>query len=183
MSAIQPILDFAKTHRDAHALEHGNRTISYGELADSIRGTANHLKSLGLKTGDRIGVCLKDTPDHLVALLSVAYMGGVSVSLDWRARLQENLRFVGSLQLSGVLVEPEIKVAELIAARLGLDPDDEQPAVIAAAFTGAIRVACQRWSRNPGPRTFAEELRGCLTVLSTPSTGPAKVKTPAARNR
>lgn len=112
MSAIQPILDFGKTHRDAHALEHGNRTISYGELADSIRGTANHLKSLGLKTGDRIGVCLKDTPDHLVALLSVAYMGGVSVSLDWRARLQENLRFVGSLQLSGVLVEPEMRLAE-----------------------------------------------------------------------
>jgi AcrR family transcriptional regulator len=83
----------------------------------------------------------------------------------------------------GVLVEPEIKVAELIAARLGLNPDDEQPAVIAAAFTGAIRVACQRWSRNPGPRTFAEELRGCLTVLSTPATGPAKVKTPAARAR
>jgi hypothetical protein len=84
----------------------------------------------------------------------------------------------------GVLVEPETKVAELIAARLGLDPDDGQPAVIAAAFTGAIRVACQRWSRNPGPRTFAEELRACLTVLSTTSTAPARVKqTPTARNR
>jgi len=67
----------------------------------------------------------------------------------------------------GALAERETQIIELIAARLTLDPDDEQPAVIAAAFTGAIRVACQRWSRSPGRRTFAEEIRSCLTHLST----------------
>ncbi len=67
----------------------------------------------------------------------------------------------------GALVERETQIRELIATRLTLSPDDQRPAVIAAAVTGALRVACQRWSRSPARRTFADEVRTCLTVLST----------------
>jgi hypothetical protein len=69
------------------------------------------------------------------------------------------------LQFSA-LAERETQFIELIAARLAVDPDDEQPAVIAAAFTGAIRVACERWFRDPDSRTFADEVRACLKHLS-----------------
>jgi len=67
----------------------------------------------------------------------------------------------------GALAERETQLIGLIAARLSADPDDERPAVIAAAFTGAIRVACQHWSRGSRRRSFAEVVRACLTVLST----------------
>jgi hypothetical protein len=69
----------------------------------------------------------------------------------------------------GALAELENNFVELIATRLALDVDDEQPAVIAAAFMGAVRVAGQRLSRSDSQRTLAEEVRACLAVLSTES--------------
>ena len=80
----------------------------------------------------------------------------------------------------GALSERETQFVELIATRLALDPGDQQPAVIAAAFMGAVRVACQRWSRGPDRHPFAEEVRSCVTLLSLTVTGPAKSKRASA---
>jgi AcrR family transcriptional regulator len=84
----------------------------------------------------------------------------------------------------GALAERESQFVELIATRLTLDPDDARPAVIAAAFVGAIRIACQRWSRTHDRQPFAEEVRACVTLLTTASTDPIGSKRiRAARNR
>lgn len=64
------------------------------------------------------------------------------------------------------LVDLETQFVELIAQRLGLGVEDEQPAVIAAAFMGAVRVAGQRWSQNPDQRSLSDEVRACLSFLS-----------------
>ena len=63
--------------------------------------------------------------------------------------------------------EGEALFVALIAARLELHPDDDQPQVVAAALTGALRAACQRWSRHPERRVLTEEVRACVTLLST----------------
>ncbi len=91
--------------------------------------------------------------------------------------------FEASIQ-QGALLQRETEFVELIATRLSLAPDDEHPAVIAAAFTGAIRVSCQRWSRVTDRRTFAEEVRTCVRLLSTAVTdSPGGTVSPAARHR
>lgn len=93
---------------------------------------------------------------------------GTSAPSDFESSIQIVMNVPALVTLQhGALLERETQFIELIAARLALDPDDERPVVVAAAFTGAIRVACQRWSRGPGRRTFAEEVRTCVTVLST----------------
>ena len=90
---------------------------------------------------------------------------------------------LAALQQSA-LSERETEFIDLIATRLTLGPDDERPAVIAAAFTGAIRVACQRWSQNPRRRAFADEVRAYLTLPSTASTDTTTGQmTPAPRTR
>jgi acyl-coenzyme A synthetase/AMP-(fatty) acid ligase len=112
MNVIGGVLHFGKTRQDAPALIEGDRTITYGELAELVRRTACHLAALGLRRGDRIGLCLKDTSDHVVALLAVAWMGGAAVPLDWRARPAENARFVAGLGLSSVLAEEDAWLAD-----------------------------------------------------------------------
>jgi long-chain acyl-CoA synthetase len=107
MNVIRPVLHFGTTRQNAPALVEGDRTITYGELAGLVRRTASHLGAHGLRRGDRIGLCLKDTSDHVVALLAVAHMGGVAVPLDWRARPSENARFAAGLGLTCVLAEPD----------------------------------------------------------------------------
>jgi acyl-CoA synthetase (AMP-forming)/AMP-acid ligase II len=38
----------------------------------------------GIRRGDVVGVCLKDSPDHLVANYALARMGAVILPMDWR---------------------------------------------------------------------------------------------------
>jgi len=112
MNLVGPLLHFGRTRPTSPALVEGNRTITYGELADLMRRTVWHLATLGLRRGDRIGLCLKDTSEHVVALLAVALMGGVAVPLDWRARPVENARFVDGLGLACVLAEADSRLTD-----------------------------------------------------------------------
>jgi len=112
MNVVRPILYFGKSRPSAAALVEGGRTITYGELSALVRLTANYITSLGLRRGDRIGLSLKDTSDHVVALLGVAQMGGIAIPLDWRARPSENARFIDGLSPTCVLAEPDIQLPE-----------------------------------------------------------------------
>ncbi len=106
MNVIAPILQFARYRPGALALIDADRRITYGELGRLVRRTAQHLISLGAGPGERIGLCLKDRADQIVAMLAIAWMGGVAVPLDWRAKPAENARFINDLGLAAVLTEP-----------------------------------------------------------------------------
>jgi long-chain acyl-CoA synthetase len=133
MNVIGPILHFGKTRSNAPALIEGARTITYGELAGLVRRTASHLAALGLRRGDRVGMRLGDTSDYVVALLATAYMGGVAVPLDWRARPAENDRLVDGLGLACLLIDPDAQLTNgCPAVRL----DDEWHLAVTRAQIG-----------------------------------------------
>jgi acyl-coenzyme A synthetase/AMP-(fatty) acid ligase len=108
---VDPILRLGKLQPEAEALIDGDRTITYGELAVLVLRTSGHLASLGVKAGDRVGLCLKDTWQHIVALLAAGRMGAVAVPVDWRARPPEKLRLAAALDLKLVLAEPESQIS------------------------------------------------------------------------
>jgi acyl-coenzyme A synthetase/AMP-(fatty) acid ligase len=112
MNVVGPILHFGKTRQNAPALVEGERTITYGELAALVRRTAIRFLAVGLRQGDRIGVCLKDTSDHIIAILAAGHMGAVAVPLDWRARPNENARFINALGLTSVLAESDARLPD-----------------------------------------------------------------------
>ncbi|MGB3231679.1 MAG: TetR/AcrR family transcriptional regulator [Mycobacterium sp.] len=98
---------------------------------------------------------------------------GGSIPSDFESSMQivMGVPALAKLQL-GAFVELEKQFVELIAARLKLGVDDEAPAVYAAAFMGAVRVAGQRWARNPD-RSLGEEIRRCVQFLSAAHPKPA----------
>jgi len=124
------ILHFARVSPEAPALIDDGGTLSYGALAERIRGTAAHLCSLGLRPGDRVGLVLRDTAAHVAALLGICHFGGVAAPLDWRAKAAENSAFLAGLTPAALLVEPG-------AAPLGSCPnlplDADWHAAVAAA--------------------------------------------------
>ena len=69
MNIVDPILRYAKTRPEANAVIEADNVLTYGQLADVVRGTAAHLTALGKAPGNRVGLCLNDTAEHLVALL------------------------------------------------------------------------------------------------------------------
>ena len=107
MNLAQAILNHARSQPEAVALIDGDRLVSYRELAATVLRTCSHLASLGVLPGRRVGLRLKETWEHVVALLAVARMGAVAVQIDWRARPAETARIAAALELSLVLVEAD----------------------------------------------------------------------------
>jgi acyl-CoA synthetase (AMP-forming)/AMP-acid ligase II len=107
VNLVEPIIHHAARQPDALALVEGQQRIAYRELAALLLRTAGHLAALGVVSGDRVGICLKDSCAHVVSLLAAARLGAVAVPMDWRGRTAEKSRIVKALGLKLVLVEPE----------------------------------------------------------------------------
>ena len=122
MNVVGPILHYGRTRPDIAALAKGHKVTTYGELADLVRRTASHLATQGFQPGDRIGLCLRDTPEHLIALFGIAHMGAVAVPLDWRAPPPETAQLIAELNLACVLREATAREMKGCPF-LPLDPD------------------------------------------------------------
>ena len=66
------------------AIRQGERSIDFISLDRAVNGTAFAFRDLGIKRGDIVGVALKDSPEHLIALLALARIGAIILPMDWR---------------------------------------------------------------------------------------------------
>ncbi|MDE3193366.1 MAG: benzoate-CoA ligase family protein [Chloroflexota bacterium] len=67
---------------DRPALRYAGRTISYGELADLVNGTAGMLRELGLAAEDRVALVLNDGPEFVATFLGAVRIGAVPVTFS-----------------------------------------------------------------------------------------------------
>jgi acyl-CoA synthetase (AMP-forming)/AMP-acid ligase II len=107
--------------RPAHpAIVDGDRTISYAELAGLVSRTAGHLQDIGIKPGDIVGVALGDNADHIVALLSIAWLGAVILPMDVRWTPEEKRRLATHFGARFVLMpENETPISGVKAIAIG----------------------------------------------------------------
>lgn len=140
MNIVRPILRHGRTQPEVIALIEDERTISYAALRDRVLRTAARFAAAGVRAGARVGICLRDSPDHLVALLACGIMDATAAPMDWRARPNENARIAEVLAPALVLVEP----GRAFPAPCPVIPVDaawqqavEGRAAVAAASTGA----------------------------------------------
>ncbi len=105
MNIVDLITRNAATDPDRPAIIDGDRSISFRELAVLVNRTASHLLGLGIKADDRVGIALKDSVDHVIAILAVARIGAAIVPVDWRARPAEKQRLAETFDVTAVLTE------------------------------------------------------------------------------
>ncbi len=99
-------LDIHAAARPDHpAIVQGDRTISHADLAEMVRRTAGRLASAGIAARDVVGVCLKDTADHLVANFALARLGAIILPMDWRWTTAEKLAVAGHFGTRLVIAE------------------------------------------------------------------------------
>ncbi|MEO3777932.1 amino acid adenylation domain-containing protein [Micromonospora sp. B11E3] len=67
---------------DAPALTYAGQTLSYAELAARANRLAQHLRAVGVRPGDRVGLCLQRSLDTVVGVLGVLTAGAAYVPLD-----------------------------------------------------------------------------------------------------
>lgn len=87
------------------AIVSGDRTIGYRELNQGVEQRAGALVALGVKAGDVVGVALKDTPEHVMAMYAVARAGAAILPVDCRWTHPEKQRVTSHFGAKLVLVE------------------------------------------------------------------------------
>ncbi|MGW6427077.1 amino acid adenylation domain-containing protein [Nocardia sp. NPDC055053] len=72
----------AAARPDAPAARHGERSLTYGQLAAQAKALAARLRARGVEPGELVGVCGSRSLDALVALLGILEAGCGYVPLD-----------------------------------------------------------------------------------------------------
>lgn len=67
---------------NAIAVSGEDRSLTYAELNERANQVAGHLRAAGIQPDDIVGVCLRRSPDLLVALLGILKSGGAYLPLD-----------------------------------------------------------------------------------------------------
>ncbi len=137
------------------AVIQGETRISYLELDRMVRQRAAALLDRGVRPGERVGVALDDSIEHLLMLWALARAGAVILPMDCRWLEPEKARLAAHFEPALVLVEP------------------------AMAFSGAncleLGEAWQRQVQDASPdREFADGDCGLVLSLSSGTTGRPK---------
>jgi len=75
------------------AIQSAGRDLSYQDLLDQIRHAAQTLHGLGVRKSDRVVLCLKNSPEFVVAFFAASDLGAVVVPLEPGAG-SDRLRFM-----------------------------------------------------------------------------------------
>lgn len=76
----------AETHADRIAASHGQRSLSFMELAERSLAFASGLMNAGVEPGSKVGLWMSDSLEWLVARWAVPSVGAVLVPLNTRFR-------------------------------------------------------------------------------------------------
>ncbi|MCR6488451.1 amino acid adenylation domain-containing protein [Amycolatopsis sp. OK19-0408] len=102
----------AAAHPDRPAVSCGDRTLTYGELADRASALAEALLRRGVRAGDRVGASFERTLDLSAGLLAIMKTGAAYVPLD-PGLPAERLSYLVEDSGAGLVVCDEASVAAL----------------------------------------------------------------------
>ena len=113
----------AAANPTCHAMDFMGRRTTYAELSASVEKVAAGLQALGVDKGDRVGLCLPNTPFFVIAYYAILKIGGIVVNFNplyVERELEHQVRDSGTSVMFVIdVVGIHDKVAA-IAARAGL---------------------------------------------------------------
>jgi acyl-CoA synthetase (AMP-forming)/AMP-acid ligase II len=102
-------LDIHARSRPSHpALIEGDQVLTHAQFTRRVRRMAAWLQGLALPAGQPVGICLRDTTQHVVALFAVARAGILILPMDVRWTVQEQCNVASHFGACLVLIEPEM---------------------------------------------------------------------------
>jgi len=99
-------LAHATARPDHPAIVEGDETLGHAAAADRIARYAGWLARERVKAGDRVGLALRDTADHLLLHYAVAWLGAAIVPIDHRWTAPEKQSVAQAFACRCVVLEP-----------------------------------------------------------------------------
>src|SRR5215472_6177336 len=82
MNLVSAFAASVEMHANKTAVFWGEREYSYPELWSASVSAGEQLKRLGVRTGDRVGLWLKNCPEFVPALFGIWQAGAVAVPIN-----------------------------------------------------------------------------------------------------
>jgi fatty-acyl-CoA synthase len=154
--------------------------VTYHELAHAVASLACAFQELDGVAGSRVGICLANSYEHLVALLATYAAGKVWVPLSPRNARAE-LDAMIAVTRPSILVDDPAKVRALIAEKVGRSPahierndDDAQIIKFSGGSTGVPKPVVQSMrcvnAQADGLRDFFEFASDDVNLIAAPLT-------------
>lgn len=77
-SMVDVLMETVLKYPDDYAIEYFNNKYTYKEVMDNVISCAKSLKTIGVKEGDVVSICMPNTPEALFMFYAVNMVGGVS---------------------------------------------------------------------------------------------------------
>ncbi|MEX3967390.1 amino acid adenylation domain-containing protein [Paraburkholderia sp. EG286B] len=132
--------DWAQRRPQAAALLHDTQTVSYAELNARANQLAHHLRRLGLKPGELVGVSMERCPALVVAILAVLKAGGAYLPLD-PSYPQERLAYMQDDSELSLLLTGQGAGAEVSSAKVRRVCVDTEATAIAGESVQNLELA------------------------------------------
>src|SRR5262245_37494643 len=88
------------------AIVDGDRTLTYGELADRVARLAGVLAARGVRRGDRVAVLAENRLEILELLLAAARLGAIVACQSWRLAPPELAHCLALVSSAAALASP-----------------------------------------------------------------------------
>lgn len=156
--------------------EAGGGSISYGDLAALAGRTRDHLRQLGVRPGDRVGLCLPKSIDAVAAIFGALACGAAYLPLDPDAPAARNASILRDGAVRAVVAADE----QLQPLRSGLAAAGEGPRLLALDRVGGgdgLRAALSREARaggSPGTSARGDPEAIAYLLYTSGSTGTPK---------
>lgn len=113
--------DVARRYPKRIAVEFEGESLSYAELSHRVDRLGTFLLSGGLRSGDRVAVLSRNSPDYITLQLAAAKFGIAVACLNWRQAEDELIHCIELAQPKMLLTGPEFKdAARRLADRINL---------------------------------------------------------------
>ena len=132
MNLASILLRHATARPNHPAIIEGEVTLGHAAAAGRIARYAAHLARHGVGTGDRVGLALRDSCDHLLLHYAVAWLGATIVPVDYRWTVPEKTSVTRAFACRCTVLEPGDPAAAQMAG-VTFEPAWRDGAAIEAA--------------------------------------------------
>lgn len=115
MDTLKLLQNQAKKYADKPALVFHEQVVTFADLPAAVFRLANALQKLGLQKGDRLGICLPNSPEFVYSYLAGFVCGAVVVPLDFMLKTDEIVSCLNHSETKILItaVRPELDFVEI----------------------------------------------------------------------
>ncbi|WP_214103969.1 non-ribosomal peptide synthetase/MFS transporter [Acrocarpospora catenulata] len=150
---------------DAPAVVFGADRLTFRELDRRANGLAWRLRELGVRPGDRVGVCLEQSAELAVAIVGVLKSGAAYVPIDPELPGERVAYMVADAGISIAVTTPELLPAGLVPVCLDAVGERAEP-VDSAVTPGDLAYVIYTSGTTGRPKGVAVQHREVLVYLS-----------------